>query len=186
MDNKKIANYALSFIQGKPEVFEYHNDDKSASIDIMFCTDENNSELVTLSTIGLCNADIGQEVDGKALRVELIILGDRNEDICAEILATAAFNVQQEQYCSFGLVLEDTITPYLADANVKHLVLMHPVFWDGYKYLELDDTIVAWLLAVPITEEEKIYIDKNGIEKFDELIVKSQVDLTDFYRSSCV
>lgn len=186
MDNKKIAKYALSFIQGKPEVFEYHNADQSASIDIMFCTYENNSELVMLSTIGLCNADIGQEVDGKALRVELIILGDRNEDICAKILATAAFNVQQEQYCNFGFVIEDAVSFYIADANVKHIVFMHPVFWESYKYLELDDTIVAWLLAVPITEEEKIYIDKNGIEKFDELLAKTQADLTDFYRSSCI
>lgn len=176
----------MSFIQGKPEVFEYHNDDKSASIDIMFCTDENNSEMVTLSTIGLCNVDIGQEVDGKALRVELIILGDRNEAICAKILATAAFNVQQEQYCNFGFVIEDVVSFYIADANVKHLALIHPFFWDGYKYLELDDTIVAWLLALPITEEEKIYIDKNGIEKFNELLAKSQADLTDFYRSSCI
>lgn len=183
MDNKKIAQHAWKFIGGTPEVFSYNNDDETISVDIMTCADENFS-ITTLSTIGLSSVDIGKEIDGKPLRVELLMLGDAHEEIFANILATVAFRIKETQYCDFGLIIENVIEQYVSDAAVNHVLLMQPLFWEKYSPCELDGNIVAWLLVVPISEDERNYIEKNGVDKFDELLEKSQVDLIDLRRAS--
>ena len=183
MDNKKIAQHALAFIGGSPTVFEYQTEDKTVSIDIMTCTDKTASELTTLSTIGLANANIGKEFDDMPLRVELMMLGKKNEEIFANILSTAAFWIMKNHHCEFGLVIENVIEPYMDNATLKHVVLMQPVFWENYSHYELDGNIIAWLLAVPISEKERLYIEQNGINKFDELLEKSNVDFIDLERS---
>lgn len=183
MDNKKIAQHALEFIGGTPEIFSYHNADETISVDIMTCADENFS-ITTLSTIGLSNVDIGKEIDGKPLRVELLMLGDSHEEIFENILASVAFQIKENQYCDFGLVIENVIKPYVSDTTVNHILLMQPVFWEKYSPCVLDGNIVAWLLAIPISEDERNYIAQNGVDKFDVFLEKSNVDLIDLRRNS--
>lgn len=183
MNNKKIAKHALGFIGGTPEVFSYHNDDETISVDIMTCADENFS-VTTLSTIGISNVDIGKEIDDKPLRVELLMLGDAHEEIFENILASVAFKIKETQYCDFGLIIENVIEPYVSDTTVKHILLMQPVFWEKYSPCVLDGNIVAWLLAIPISDDERNYIDQNGIDKFDAFLEKSNIDLIDLHRNN--
>ena len=185
MDNKKIAQHALAFIGGTPTVFEYQNEDNTVSVDIMTCPDKTASKLSTLSTIGLANADIGKEFDGKPLKVELMMIGRKDKEIFANILAEAAFRIKENQHCEFGLIIENVIEPYIDTAALKHVVLMQPVFWKNYSPCELDGNIIAWLLALPISEKERLYIAQNGIDKFDEMLEKAGVDLADLQRADC-
>ncbi len=183
MDNKKIAQYAWEFIGGTSEIFSYHNDDKTVSVDVMTCADENFS-ITTMSTIGLSNVDIGKEIEGKPLRVELLMLGNAHEETFENILASVAFRIKENQYCDFGLIIENVIESYDGDATVNHVLLMQPVFWEKYSPFELDGNIIAWLLAIPVSEDERNYIEKNGIDKFDELLGRSHVDLIDLRRGN--
>ena len=183
MDNKKIAQHAWKFIGGTPEVFSYNNDDETISVDIMTCADESFS-ITTLSTIGLSSVDIGKEIDGKPLRVELLMLGAAHEEIFANILASVAFQIKETHYCNFGLIIENVIEQYVGDAAVNHVLLMQPVFWEKYSPCELDGNIIVWLLVIPISEDERKYIEKNGVDKFDELLERAQVDLIDLHRAS--
>ena len=186
MDNKKIAQHAWAFIGGSPTVFEYHDEDNTVAVDIMTCTDDTASDLTTLSTIGLANADIGKEFEGLPLKVELMMLGKKGEEIFANILSAAAFRIMQDRYCEFGLIVKNVIEPYTDNATLKHVVLMQPVFWENYSPWELDGNIIAWLLAVPISEEECFYIERNGIDKFDDLLAKSNVNLIDLRRKNFI
>lgn len=181
MDNKKIANYALDFIGGNPEVFTYYNDDETKKIDIMFCKDDANFSVV--STIGLSSVDIGMTFENKPLRVELIILGSATEEIFGNILASAAFWVGENHYCNFGIVIDNVID---AETDLKHVILMQPSIWKDYKPYELENNIVAWLMAIPINDAEKNYIEQNGVDAFDKILEESQIDLTDLHRKSCV
>lgn len=184
MDNKKIAQHALAFIGGSPTVFEYYNEAETVSVDIMTCADENFS-ITTLSTIGLSNVNISKEFEGMPLRVELLMLGRQNEEIFANILSSVAFWIEDNHYCDFGSVIENVIEPYKTDATLKHVVLMQPVFWKNYSPCKLDGNIIVWLLAVPISEKEYLYIEQNGIDNFDKLLELSNVDLIDLQRADC-
>lgn len=186
MDKKEIARYALSFIGGQPSVDAYYNEDKSKTIDIMECQ-ENDVEDTTVATIGLSGYDIAKTTeDGKSLRVELVMAGLEGTDVFAQILANVAFEIQEKGDCYFGMLIEDVIGAYVEQTNLRHIVLMYPVFWEKYKALELHDEYITWLLAVPIRDDEKEFIEKNGVDAFDEALAKANVDVTDFLRTSCV
>ncbi|MBZ9617597.1 suppressor of fused domain protein [Clostridium estertheticum] len=48
------------------------------------------------------------------------------------------------------------------DCEMKHVYLMNPFLWDGFKSIEFEDRKVAWLLIIPISNEEKDYAVANG------------------------
>ena len=143
MDNKKIARYAHAFIGGIPKVVAYNNGDKSKTIDIMTCTDENALKDTSLSTIGLSSVDIGRTLDSMPLRIELLIAGRAEKEEYANILASSAFVIQEGKECDFGMIINDVVTPYVKDTDLAHVVLLHPVFWRDYTPLEMDDAIVS-------------------------------------------
>ena len=186
MEAKKIAQHALEFIGGQPTVNAYYNEDESKSIDIMECK-ENNSEDTTIATIGLSAFDIAKTTeDGKDLRVELLMAGLAGTDVFGQILSQVAFEIQDMGDCYFGMIVENVISPYVEQTNLRHVILMSPVFWESYKPLDLEDACVTWLLAVPIRDDEKDFIEKHGIDAFDESMSKANIDVTDFLRTSCV
>ncbi len=186
MEAKKIAQYALDFIGGQPTVNAYYNDDESKSIDIMECK-EGKAEDITVATIGLSAFDIAKTTeDGKDLRVELLMAGLAGTDIFGQILSHVAFEIQDRGDCYFGMIVENVISPYVKQTKLRHVILMSPVFWDKYKPLHLKDTCVTWLLAVPIRDEERDFVEKHGVDAFDEAMAKANIDVTDFLRTSCV
>lgn len=186
MDKKKVAKYAHAFIGGKPKVFRYYNDDKSRQIDIMTCTGGECEGIDTYATIGMCDVDIGLWTGDNVLRVELMMAGPEGNDLFANILASAAFDAMTTRNCAYGDVIPNTITTYLPDSEMKHLVLLSPVFWSKYRYLETKGTSVSWLLAVPVSDRECAFIKQFGINAFDELLEEKEADIFDLYRDSIV
>ena len=186
MEAKKIAQHALEFIGGQPTVNAYYNEDESKSIDIMECK-ESSAEDTTVATIGLSACDIAKKTeDGKELRVELLMAGLAGTDVFGQILSNVAFEIQDMGDCYFGMIVENVISPYVTQTNLRHVILMSPVFWDKYKPLLTEDTCVTWLLAVPIRDDEKEFIEKHGVDAFDEAMAKVNINVTDFLRTSCV
>ena len=186
MDNKKVAKYALGFIGGKPSVSRYYNDDKSKTIDIMVSNSGVIKGIPTCATIGLCQTDIGLSANGKKLRVELITACTLNAETLGNILATISFEAMDMKSCMHGMLVPDVVSSYVKGTELKHVVLMSPVFWPNYQVLEDDDYTIAWLMAVPITDSEKEYIEKNGVAAFDSLLVRKDADVIDMQRKSVV
>lgn len=183
MDQKEVARYALSFIGGKPGVSAYYNDDETKEIDIMACIDEEDGENITYATIGLCQVDIGRTLEDEPLRAELMMAATAGTEVYGNILASAAFVIQDAKDCDFGMVIDNVVGEYAKDSDLRHVVLMYPVFWPEYKAYKSKEATVAWLLAVPITEKEKQYIMEHGIDAFDALLEERDVDISDLSRA---
>lgn len=186
MDKKTIAKYALSFIGGNPKVAEYYNDERTKTIDIMTCKDSSVSENITIATIGLAETNIGKEVGNKKLRVEIIMAGVANNDLYQNILSSTAFVIQDAKDCDFGMIIKDVVSQYVPNSELQHVVLLHPVFWPNYKALDEKDVIVAWLMAIPITEDERQYIQHEGLDVFERMLEEKNADISDLNRGSCL
>ena len=186
VDKKTIAKYALSFIGGNPKVAEYYNDERTKTIDIMTCKDSSVSENITIATIGLAETNIGKEVGNKKLRVEIIMAGVANNDLYQNILSSTAFVIQDAKDCDFGMIIKDVVSQYVPNSELQHVVLLHPVFWPNYKALDEKDVIVAWLMAIPITEDERQYIQHEGLDVFERMLEEKNADISDLNRGSCL
>lgn len=184
MDQKMIARYAADFLGGRPRVDRFYNTDSSKQIDILTCTGEGTFQ--SLSTIGLSQVDLGLRSGGVPLRVELMMAQLVDGDTAGNILASAAFEVMNSGRCAYGTVIQNVVRSYRPEGAMEHVALLTPVFWEKYEPLVTARTCVAWLLAVPISEAERMYLAKYGVDRFDQMLGEQGVDIMDEGRSSAV
>lgn len=183
---KDIFKYSRRFIGGTPAVYAYYTEDKLKSIDIMTSKDTQFTDVDVHSTIGLSEIDINKSLSGKRVGVELIAVGDKGKETICNILASVAFEIMDEHDCYFGKVFSDAISKYDNGLAMKHAILLSPAFWNQYKQMSSEDMIVTWLLLVPLSDMEKEYVEKFGVDEFEELLAKQDVDITDINRKSFV
>lgn len=185
-ENKILAQTAVKAFEGKPNVFKYYDDNHKSSVDILSCEDKNFESILSYSTLGLSDFSIGYEGNGLPLRVELV--GASDFECFPNILATCAFNIINSKFeCSFGTTFKNVIDMYLPDSPMKHILFLSPFLWeDTLKTIKFKKKQVAWLMAIPISEEEKQFADNNGIEALEQLFEEHQINVFDLERTSVI
>ena len=182
-DEEQVYRHIRKFVKGKAETLRFYNKNKDKSIDIVTSIESIYREVAVHNTIGLFKTDIGLTVDERSLRVELISVGDRDDDIMAEIMATVAFEIMDSGSCYRGKIYKNAVTVYDATYDAKHIILLDPVFWE-YEPLKVEDYIITWLLLIPISSEELRFLEENGIPAFEELLSEQSTDITNRKRKS--
>ena len=152
----------------------------------MSSSSEEAPENLAFATIGLSDTDLGRIVGDSQLRAELLMAGKLGSEVYGNILASAAFVIQDAKDCGPGMILEDVAGEYIPDSSIRHVLLLYPVFWPAYEPLHINGITVAWLLAVPITEKERQFIHTNGWDAFDQMLEEKNVDVSDLQRKTCI
>ena len=171
---KQIANYLRDTFVGEPKVQRYFAEDNVRFIDII---KTNHSDNVTyLGTIGCSNRKMkGQSASQPQIRVELIsAVEDKYAELMAETLGFLTFCLDTDK-CFYhpGLVIENAI-PESRLTVMRHIYLCDPFLWEkGLPSLHINEYTVAFIYALPITEEEKNFHAKYGINAFEKLLHKN-------------
>lgn len=182
--NRMIAKKELEVIGGEPHVYRYWNDIHEKSIDILSCSNRPYSGVASYGTIGLSGCDIGLFVDNKDLRVELLGSCDINQQMFANILASTAFEIMDKGECTYGSVVSNVLSNYIKDSDMQHVYLMNPFLWERFNTMETQKMKIAWLLIVPISEEEKNYLIKNGYTELEKKFEQVDIDIFNLNRKS--
>ncbi len=187
---REVAGCVFNAVGGKPEVSRYYDEREQPShIDLFLSSGRPVPGLVTYSTIGLSEYDLGLVTpEGKSIHAELICLGDSSEPLFASILTSCAFAIMNGQAsCEPGAVLDHIITLYDDSLAVKYLYLTSP-WWveDGSLEIEREDSYVLWLAVVPISERELDYLYEYGEDAFEDLLAETSPDTADLHRESIV
>lgn len=185
-NDKIVAKKALSFFDGKPVVYNYANADETKEIDIMHCDNKPYDGMLSISTLGLWKTDIGSTAGGKPLRVELLGACDIRDECFGNILSTASFLVMDYKHASPGTIIPDIVSMFVPNSDMKHILLTYPFVWDVPSYtLALEDMVVTWLMAVPISDEEREYCNKYGLDALEDVFEEKRIDILDLYRKNC-
>ena len=184
--NKIIAKTALEAFGGKPSVIKYWDEKKKSSIDILASIDRPYTGVTSYSTIGLNEYSIGYISKETPLVVEIVGACSSSLDTFPNILASCAFNIINKKVtCYPGAIFENIVEIYIPDNSMKHILFLTPFLWDDkLKTMQLPDKKVAWLLAIPISDEEFTYAKAKGTEALEELFVETQIDIFDISRKS--
>ena len=184
--NKIIAKKERDIIGGSPQIFRYWDDNKIKNIDILSSDNRPNPGVISYATIGLSECEIGLISNDKSLRVELLGACNENEEFFANILATSAFEIIDKKKCTYGAIIQNVISKYITESEMKHVYLMNPFLWDGFKTLEIENKSIAWLLIIPISEKEKEYANVNGWEALEDKFEEFNIDIFNLYRRSVI
>lgn len=183
--NKLIAKSAIQAFGGQMSVFDYF-DDYNNHIDLLSSINQPCNGVTSYSTIGLYEYSIGYSIGQKPLRVEIVGACASEYEHFPNILAACAFHVINSKVSiSPGIIFEGIVESYYPDIEVKHILFMPPFLWeDSLSTLDLDDKQIAWLLAVPISENENLFAKNNGAEALENLFEQEQIDIFDLERKS--
>ena len=184
--NIKVFKALFSAFEGRTDVFKYWDEAKQNSVDILSHRNHPGLGVTSYGTIGLSDHPMIQ--DGKVFPVRLELVGACRSDVgtFANIISTAAFFIINDGFfCSPGAVLRNVIDMYDNTLELKHALFLPPILWEG-KLASIDhqDTPVAWLLVVPITEQERRYIEAYGVGALEDLFEREQIDIFDLRRQS--
>jgi len=186
--DKMVAKTVLQIIGGTPKVICFYDDDKKYSVDIFIGKDRPFECITSYSTIGLSNHSINLVTStSKELRIELIGACNNEYDLFPNILSTCSFNIiKDKSTCQQGIVFTNTIEHYYKDIAMKHIVFVDPFMWGNIPSLELEDRVITWLMAVPISQSEFEFLKQYGISSLENLFEEKEVDVCDLKRNSAV
>jgi antitoxin YqcF len=187
-DNKAISKVLIDAFRGTPKYTRYADEPKKSTIDILSCIDSPWEGITSHGTLGLSDYSIGKVVDNVPLRVEFVSACQSEVDFFPNILATCAFNIINSHFkCEPGSIYTDVVETY-AKSPMKHILFTNPFLWeDKLNTLYLQPRkIVAWLLLVPISDEELGYAEVKGTKALEDLFEKEQIDIFDLLRKSVI
>lgn len=185
-DYKVIAKYLRDVIGMKANVKKYYDKNENKSVYIMTINDVLEDGINFYSTIGTSDYSLNKYVEGLPLRVELMFTAEAVEAKVPNMLASCAFCIMNSNYkCYPGAIFHNIISSYIKDTDMKHVMFVEPFFWDDkLKNLKFEEKIVTWLLAIPISEAECIYMEENGLDALEELFEDYDIDVFDLNRKS--
>lgn len=184
-ENKIIAKTALHVFGGKPSVSKYWDENNVSNIDMLSTVNRPYDGITSYSTIGLSDHSIEYTIDEIPLRIEIVGASTTEYEQYPNVLATCAFCIINSNFSvSHGKVFRDILKMYYPNNEMKHVLLVSPFLWEDLKTLDFPNKKVAWLLAVPISENEYLFAQEKGTDALEELFEQEEIDIFDLERES--
>jgi hypothetical protein len=186
--NMQVFKKLKAAFGGQTNIYAYWDEARENSIDILSHSDHPLKGVTSYGTIGLSDYDMLQ--NGKVFPTKLELVGAcfSEIDFFANIVSTAAFFIVNDGWlCSPGSILRNVVDMYDNSLDIKHIYFSPPFIWDKeLACMEYSDRPIAWLLIVPITEQERQYSEKNGADSLEDLFEAKQINIFDINRKSAI
>ncbi|WP_409173234.1 suppressor of fused domain protein [Variovorax sp. H27-G14] len=146
------------------------------------------AEGTLLSTVGLMDVNISATSE-RELRTEVLLDHRGHASQEANVLATIAFYVLKNGWRpSPGVVFEEMLTFYLPDGPLPHVLFIPPYQWadSSMTRATVGDLTIYPLLAVPISELERLFVSTQGYEQLQAMWEERQTDVLDWTRAGTI
>lgn len=183
-----VAKKLVQVIGGTPKIFNYCDDQGISNVDLYIGEDTPQKGLITCSTVGLSEYNIGLKLPtGKRVAAEFIGACSNFYEYFPNIVSSCAFNIISGNYfCRPGAVYPDMIAQYYEGIDMKHVMFSEPFLWDDLSNIEQEDKVITWLMIVPISDAELQYLKEYGSDALETLFEEKNIDIFDLERKSVV
>jgi len=187
-DKKTIAKTLAQAFGGKPSVRRFWDEKDKQFVDILTCSNRPEKGVSSYSTIGLSDAPLLKDGTEYPTRVEITGACGTAFSGFNNALATAAFCIiNSKWFCYPGAIFPDVLSMYDISPTMRHFIFVPPFLWeDKLKTITVGNKTVAWLLAVPISDEERQFAEEKGSDALEDLFEEKQIDIYDLERNSVV
>lgn len=185
-ERKEIARAAAKAFGGKPQVFEFEYEFTNNKIGILQSPDSPVDGVTSYATVGLSDFPLLKDNQDYGSRLELLGACATTTDQFANIIASAAACIHHRGwFCAPGIIFPDVIKEYYPDISMRHLLFVPPFLWnDSPSTLSIESRAVAWLQAVPISDNELNHAKSHGPKVLEDIFMKEQIDVYNIERSS--
>jgi Suppressor of fused protein (SUFU) len=138
----------------------------------------------TYSTLSLHKAP--NVLDDADVRVEILGVAPSSAIEFVNLLSTAAFFVIKDHWlCSPGGVFPDLLATYYPGLSrrLRHLLFVEPLPHEQLSRVDVGmDLDVHWLLAIPISQGERRFLNEHGYDQLEALFVTHDLPYFDLDR----
>jgi hypothetical protein len=186
VDNKQIASHIAGVFGGRPTVQRHWDADEKSWVGILASADRPIEHVTSYATIGLSDFPIMKDGKDIGVRTEFVGACASKYPEFANMLGTAAFCVINSRWLVHPhAIFPGVVEMYRPAGPMRHLFFVPPFLWSPPpSTLTLPSKVVAWLMAVPISEGEYRHAIDEGPEALDQAFVRSQIDVFDLERKS--
>ncbi|MCP3940006.1 MAG: suppressor of fused domain protein [Desulfobacteraceae bacterium] len=187
-DNKIIAEVLVQAFEGKPTVRRFLDEKGKQYVDILTCSDRPEKGVSSYSTIGLSDTPLLKNGSEYPTRIEIIGVCGTAFSGFDNVLATTAFCIiNSKWFCYPGAIFPNVLSMYDISSTMRHFIFVPPFLWeDKLKTITIGNKTIAWLLAVPISDEERQFAEEKGSDALENLFEEKQIDIYDLERASVV
>ncbi|AZZ41015.1 suppressor of fused domain protein [Acidipropionibacterium jensenii] len=186
-----VVTAAVKAIGGDPEVEGMVDAVGKTRVDVLTCHNAPVPGWTTWSTVTLhTQPNELPMASGESLeiRAELMAVGLPDSDVMGKVLGSCAFAVLQDHWMMApGVVFGDVVSLYDPQTTTPHIVWCHPFTATELGAVDIeDDLTVHWLVAMPITEAERQWLEAHDYDAFANLLDEHEVTYSDLRRKSVV
>jgi hypothetical protein len=186
--NKVIAKTVSDIFGGSPRIIRYWDDARRNCVDLLSCIDCPQVGVTSFSTIGLSDHPLYKNGNEYPVRTELVGACGNSFTAFDRAISTAAFCViNSKWFASPGAIFPDILSMYKCSDTLQHLFFVPPFLWEHkLATLSLPKKQVAWLLVVPISENERKLASSEGSGELEKLFELKQIDIFNLNRPSVI
>lgn len=189
-EQRLIAKTVANLFGGEASVAEYWDNAHKSNVAILECKNSPEFGVNSYSTVGLSDYNVGYTIGDKDLRVEIVGAArfGFGDECFPNMIATCGFNIINDQFtCYPGAVFPNVISEYNKAGELRHMVFASPGMWEReFENIVLDDKVITWLMAVPITERELRFLQENNLDALETVFEENQTDVFDLTRKSAI
>jgi hypothetical protein len=182
---RAVSDFLKSTLGGESQVRAYYDEAERHVVAVVESAGTPDPALSTYVTASL--HAVSNTMNGRDIRVELLMVVPEAEDRAGNIVATAAFCVMKDGWLAApGVVFPEAVREYVPDTTVPHLMWVEPFDFPDLSSITLDgvDPDVHVLQAVPLTEPERVLLHGGGFETLAKRLESAEASHFDLHRES--
>ncbi len=183
-ERELIIEYVSKAFGGSPQLDYYGDKNEELKVEILFSRGRPMNGITSFSTIGLSGHAMPWGNGEFPTRLELAAVCVNEEEKFANVLASAAFCIMRSNLVYHpGTLMQGYVSLVFPNSLLPHLYLTTQFLWgDSLRTLDVITRKVSWLLAIPIAESERIFLETHGREAFESALENERVDVSDLGR----
>ncbi len=182
-----VSRHASRVIGGESRVHAFYDEPEDNVVAVVACSGTPARGLSTFSTASL--HVVPNVLEGDDIRVELLWVTEDGYEEAGNVIATSAFNVIKDGWLAApGVVFPGAVAEYYPQTTTPHLMWTEPFVFPQLSTVHLEGVgyDVHWLQGVPLTEQERAFLNDSGFDALSERLEAADAPYFDLMRQSVV
>jgi hypothetical protein len=178
---KDVSRDSIRGLDGPAGMIRYPDAVHGSNIALLVVKDRPYEGAVSYVTTNLSDVPVGGRVT-PPLGAEVIGVCDAGVDV-PRLLSEIVFRARERESGPVRHEVMLVVVPAEMSRELRHVLFVDPVYWQyGFEPRIYDYKTVAWLLLVPISESERLFIKKEGAAALEVIFDETDTEISDLLR----
>lgn len=141
--------------------------------------------VTSYGSVGLSRAT--QRSGTASVKVEILAACASSTPHIDNLVASCVFDsAKNGTNVVYGTLIPNVVDQYEISHTLQHVTFVSPFLWKGMSSIKINEENIHFLLMLPISNSERIYLENNGIDGLEAIFDEVNIDVYDINRPSAL